>query len=119
MPSARFSRLEITGRHPMPRVAQVAAQIVRDRDALTAAAAKAQGATVEATDAALRELCAFVFAARQGRAAPAGEDVLELSEGARNVAAYLDEGGLAAPRDLGVVPMEAFRSLITASTAVT
>ena len=104
-----FSLLVVTRRGAL----QVAAQIVRDRDALAAGAATARGVTIDAADAALREVCAAL--ASTGAAPRA-----ELSESALEVAMHLDHGGMAAPRDLGVIPMEALRSLLSApSTAAT
>ena len=49
----------------------------------------------------------------------AGEEVGEqpaLSAGAQAMATYLDAGGLAVPRDLGVLPAEALRALVAART---
>ena len=49
----------------------------------------------------------------------AGEEVGEqpaLSAGAQAMATYLDAGGLAVPRDLGVLPAEALRALVAAQT---
>ena len=37
-----------------------------------------------------------------------------LSAGAQAMATYLDAGGLAVPRDLGVLPAEALRALVAA-----
>ena len=39
-----------------------------------------------------------------------------LSAGAQAMATYLDAGGLAVPRDLGVLPAEALRALVAART---
>ena len=49
----------------------------------------------------------------------AGEEVGEqpaLSAGAQTMATHLDAGGLAVPRDLGVLPAEALRALVAAQT---
>ena len=49
----------------------------------------------------------------------AGDEVGEqpaLSAGAQAMATYLDAGGLAVPRDLGVLPAEALRALVAAQT---
>ena len=49
----------------------------------------------------------------------AGEEVGEqpaLSAGAQAMATHLDAGGLAVPRDLGVLPAEALRALVAAQT---
>ena len=39
-----------------------------------------------------------------------------VSYGAQAMATYLDAGGLAVPRDLGVLPAEALRALVAAQT---
>lgn len=71
---------------------EVAARIVRNRDALVDACASVGG------DEALRELCAALA------------DGGALSDAARKVAAHLDDDDLlAVPRDIGVIPAEALR----------
>jgi hypothetical protein len=90
---------------------------VRKRETLlagymSAAAREAEPLTSADADAALREVCAALIGWGE-----AGEELGEqpaLSAGAQAMAVYLDADGLAVPRDLGVLPAEALRSLVAA-----
>ena len=82
--------------------AEVAATIIRNRAAL-ADGVSGLGLSAEDADAALREVCAAL--ADGDGTGPA------LSGDARRVASHLVEE-LAVPRDLGVIPARALRSLV-------
>ena len=89
---------------------------VRKRETLlagyiTAAVRDPRTSTADA-DAALREVCAALISWGE-----ANEELglqPTLSAGAQAMAVYLDADGLAVPRDLGVLPAEALRSLVAA-----
>jgi glutathione S-transferase len=85
---------------------EAAATIVRNRHTLIQSLSTAPN-MCEDVDGALREVCSALL--RNAEAGPA-----EMSEDGERVAAYLDSGpkGFAVPRDLGVIPAEALRSLV-------
>jgi hypothetical protein len=68
----------------------------------------------EDIDGALREVCAALLRNDGVNLSAAEAEPAEISEDALQVAAYLDSGpkGFAVPRDLGVLPAEALRSLV-------
>lgn len=97
--------------HIAPTAAQdAAAVIICNRDAIVPATAEACGQTVKGADAALRELCQALASWDKGAGAA------DLSADALVVGAYLDGGGLEVPRDYGVIPSQALRALMAASS---
>lgn len=111
--------------HVAPSPAEeAAAQIVRRRAALIPTVADACGLSSDASDAALVEVCAALLKiagrANEGGgtdevdsvASDAGCGRAELSEAACSAVTFLNAGGLAVPRDLGVLPAEALRALL-------
>ena len=87
---------------------EVVAVILRERGALTAAAAEACELSADCADEALREVCAAIVAMDGGKTDAAAA----LTVDARRVCAHLDAGGLRVPRDLGVIPAEAMRAFV-------
>ena len=102
---------------PTP-ILQVAAQIIRQREslALAAAAACKSIADTATADAALYELCSMLldFCDDTDQEAAASK----LSGNARDVASFLTSPeGLAVPRDVGVIPMQALCGLVASAPA--
>ena len=83
-----------------------AACVLRKCDDLITPAAKACGLSEEEADMALRQVCAALAAGEV-----ASMDEVADGGAARDVACYLANEGLVAPRDLGLIPAEAIRSL--------
>ena len=100
--------------HLAPTPAQeAAATIVRNRHTLIQSLSTAVN-MCEDMDGALREVCAALLRNDGVTMAAAEAGPAEMSEDGQRVAAYLDSGpkGFAVPRDLGVLPAEALRSLV-------
>lgn len=103
---------------------EAAAQIVRRRATLVPAVADACGFSSDASDAALAEVCAALLAIAERTNEEGGADKIdsaaseaesgraELSEEACSAVKFLNAGGFAVPRDLGVIPAEALRALL-------
>jgi len=90
---------------------EAAAIIIRNREILVAGAAATCHVEANDADAALRAVCTALTSWEGDAGAPPS-----LSGDTTAVAAYLDTGpeGLAVPRDLGVIPADALRSLARA-----
>jgi len=86
---------------------EVSALIVRHRERLVKGASRACGLPEEATDGALRGVC---YALLRG--------ATTLTYETMEVALFLNSspGGLAVPRDLGLIPAEALRALVCSAT---
>ena len=104
---------------------EAAAQIVRRRATLVPTVADACGFSSDASDAALAEVCAALLAIAGRANEEGGADKIdsaaskaesgrraELSEEACSAVTFLNAGGFAVPRDLGVIPAEALRALL-------
>ena len=103
------------------RAGEVAAVAMRKRDTILDGYIRGRDgyistvistATCADADAALREVCAALVS--WGEAGEELEEQPKLSAGAQAMAVFIDADGLAVPRDLGVLPAEALRSLIAA-----
>jgi glutathione S-transferase len=101
--------------HVAPTAAEEAAAVIlRNRNSILASTASAcPDLDADDHDAALRELCAGL--ASWGELGQGNSERPQLSSAATSVACHLDAGsceGWAVPRDVGVLPAEALRSLL-------